>query len=178
MNFRATVLTTTAIAVLAVAPAAAWGSTQAEFAVKAQQIWVAAAPYYGQEPSSTMPSTRVVANRLGPRPRTVRLFDGTSQAWFTQKNPQGLLNGANASQEWLIHEWAHVFQSPGLKSWAGEGGPQAFARYVAPRIYRTLGMPFRQPWTRATDGYRRQMDRVERSCGWTWILHRQWGARK
>lgn len=162
---------------LCLAPAA-MGSTAAvesdRFMSHAQEIWVAAAPFYGQPADSPMPSTRVVGDEQGPRPRTVRLSDGTSQTWFTRTNATGLVNGASAPQEWLIHEWAHVFQESSLTRWEAEGGAQLFARRVAPQVYAKLGMAFRQPWSRATDGYRNQMNRVLRVRGWTWVMTGQW----
>jgi hypothetical protein len=175
IGFRNMMLASVLALALCIAPASAAASARSGFIGKAQQIWTAAAPYFGESSVSPMPNTRVVSNSRGPRPRTVRLADGASQAWFTRKNAEGVINGANAPQEWLIHEWAHVLQKPGLKPWEAEGGAQSFARYAAPRIYKKLSIPFRQPWSRATDGYREQMNRVQQVHGWLWIRHGQWG---
>lgn len=140
---------------------------------RAQQIWTAAAPYYGESPEAPMPDTRIVADNRGPRPRTVRLASGDSQAWFTRKNAVGLLRGQSASREWLIHEWVHVLQRSGLAPWESEGGAQSFARWASPRIYRSLGIAFSQPWSRSSDDYLRQMNRVKRVRGWAWIKYEQ-----
>ncbi len=164
-----------ALAASASAASASTPSTNAgRFMSKAQRIWSAAAPYYGKAADSPMPSTRIVGNEHGPRPRTVRLANGTSQAWFTRRNASGLVNGANASREWLIHEWAHVLQKSTLTRWEAEGGAQLFARRVAPHVYGKLGIAFRQPWSRATDGYLNQMNRVLKIHGWKWVMKGQW----
>lgn len=170
---RALLLSFALCAAFGSASTSASASVQSRFIDKAQRIWTAAAPYYGESSEAPMPDTRLVADSMGPRPRTVRLADGASQAWFTRKNATGLINGADAPKEWLIHEWAHVLQRSDLKPWEGEGGAQSFARYEAPRIYKTLGIPFKQPWSRATDGYLSQMNRVQRVHGWGWIKYGQ-----
>jgi hypothetical protein len=170
---RALLLSFALCAAFGSAVTSASASVETDFMAKAQRIWTAAAPYYGESPEAPMPDTRVVANSFGPRPRTVRVAPGHSQAWFTRSNAQGLLNGKSAPQEWLIHEWAHVLQRSDLTSWEGEGGAQAFARYAAPRIYGSLGISFKQPWSRATDDYLAYMNHVERVHGWGWIKYGQ-----
>ncbi len=150
------------------------GSVTAELLKKAQRVWAAAAPFYGQPPTSTAPPLVSGNFRHGQEAETVHAgFDGAkrSEVKFGGGLVKALLSGKGNLRNWaeesLLHEWAHYFQPAlGQKEWEYEGGAEAFARRFAPGIYSQLNIPYANP---QFNGYPEFTKRVIKDKGWNWI---------
>lgn len=132
-----------------------------KFQARTQSIWEKAAHLYGRSGSSEQPQIWL-ARGLTKAEGDVAHVSGAVVA-FDRGWGKQLLAGNDYAEQALLHEWAHVFQKPGLKVWEKEGGATDFARWAAPQVYGDYAQ------TRYPAGYRKYADAVQSKRGKDWI---------
>jgi TP901 family phage tail tape measure protein len=140
------------------------------------RAWGHAAGLYGQSPRSAYPAGDYLARGLTGTEGDVGKVEGAPghKAVFFDKGWMGrAMAGNRYGEESLLHEWAHVFQKPGLSHWQREGGATDFARWAGPGVFGID--PAGMPWPGG--GYKGFGERVADQLGQNWIEHGQFKAR-
>lgn len=137
-----------------------------------QGIWGRIAPLFGQDPATNVSDLFTYTEGRGPFVGV----DGVDPAngKFGLIWPRWVHKGKNALDpttrtKLFIHEMAHRFQGPGVKTaWEAEGGAEAFARITMSRMF---GGARYDP----TDPYNADTTRAVQKRGWRWITKGQFG---
>lgn len=125
----------------------------------ARRVWKAQAPLMGAR---------------GMAAPILRMVKGLRYSGLADQSTNTVKLDANAkldnyAKNTLVHEFAHMRQSLGLSDQREiEGGASLFANRFAPRIYRALGISFRNT-SRSTDPYAAQMKWTERNRSLAWV---------
>jgi len=144
-----------------------------EFNETIRRIWPRAAPYYGH---SAMPTTIVLDLPRGTAGEAVHTRHGKA-AVIDRNAALGIVSGhepgnpgAPAGKGTLLHEWSHVFQVPGLKTWEAEGGAEDFKLWAGPQIFGDTGA-----FGSRTRRYFDDAQKVAHDKGWPWVKYGQFG---
>lgn len=144
----------------------------------ALSLWGRARRFYPGQGGAGMPPTLVMDLPSGTAGETSRLGHGKT-AIIDKKEALGIITGhepgrpAPVGQGTLLHEWAHVFQIPGLKQWESEGGAEDFKLWAGQQLFGhtvALGSQTRRYFDWA--------QRVQKYKGGWWIDYGQFGQKR
>lgn len=141
---------------------------------KAREIWEVARQFYPGA-SERMPTLRFPKHL--PKGDAAFVDDATNRVSLGKGAAKELRKGADYYENIILHEWAHVFQKrAALKKWEIEGGAEAFARDIAPKVYKQLNLPYSNRGT-AAPGYGGFLAKVRQEHDEDWVLHGQFASK-
>lgn len=147
---------------------------------KVNRIWTKAAPLYGASNAKAPKIWEAPGLDRGEAESVYRGQDSAKRTGikFSPKLATALLNLNsnlhNTALETVLHETEHQYQNPRPVTpkdvWEVEGGAEARARAIAPKVYKELGITYHNPRFNGYPGYTKE---VRAKKGQRWVSRGQ-----